>query len=130
MRRLWLLLVACGWAAAAAAWAACAHARREAAHWQGRARAAEARVGAACLPVYGLWWVDRRCDGLVLGLLPTAAQALVCPARLQVYRSIDQADVRARAQALGAGATPQPLVLEERGVRERVITLRWRAEIE
>jgi len=115
---------------AVATWCASARARvgtaGEAAYWRERAEAA----GRACSPVYGLWWVERECPGLAGLLLPSAVRALVCPARIKVYRASALERVVDRAARLPpGGGAPLPVVLEERGASERELDLLWKAEI-
>ena len=121
-----LAFAALGWIAAAClGWNGWASAR-QASYWQGRAAEAQARVGSACAPVFGVWWIERTCPGIAGGALPAPLQALACPGRIRTWRGGQEA-ARARAEALGPGLSP--LMLEEKGQAERELPIRWRAEV-
>ena len=94
-------------------------------YWRGRAAAAEAKLGSACAPVFGVFWIERSCTGWA-GLLPAGVQSVVCPARIRAWRG-DLEPTRARFEALGPNVSA--LMLEERGPKEREVALRWRAEL-
>lgn len=94
-------------------------------YWRGAAAGAKARVGAACSPVYGVWWIERSCTGWA-AYLPVKIQAVICPARIRAWRGGLEA-THARAEALGPFTAA--LLLEERGPKERELPLRWRAEV-
>jgi len=114
----WLVAAYLGWNG----WAA----GRRAAYWQGEADATRAKLGAACAPVYGVWWIERTCPGIAGWALPAPLQALACPGRVRTWRG-DLEGTRARAEALGASSAV--LLLEEKGPKERELPLKWRAEV-
>lgn len=88
--------------------------------------AARAQVGTACDTIYGAWWIEHRCGGVLGGFMPPGLAAIACPQTIQVYRSGRKEDVLARVAGLGPGRTL--LTLEERGARERAFPIYWRPE--
>lgn len=120
----WAVLTCAGWATA---WLVNRRAVERETVLAAAAQIAAEQVGLQCEPVFGAWWIERRCEGAA-AWLPRAVQELACPARVRAWRSTREEDLRKKLNELGPRA-PGLLVLEERGVREKELDLRWQADI-
>ena len=89
-----------------------------------RARCAEAesRVGASCEPVYQVHRIEFDCPPFIGSTLPESVKPVVCAPRVRVYR------VETAAKALRE-MRPGDILLEERGVREKVLKVEWKPEV-
>lgn len=114
-----LALGLAGGSAAGGAWEG--HLRAQLAATQAALLEAQERVGAGCEPVYMAAWPDGGCAAR-LSWPPVA-----CEVAVRVYRHPDQTRVLERVRAGGPrlGLT----LYEERGARERALSLRWNPEV-
>lgn len=91
---------------------------------EARAKALEAKHSeTTCEPVYQATWLEYECPPIVGSKFPQATKQVACTPALRVYRSGDFESVRAKARS--AGPLASLLVLDERGVREKPLSVVW-----
>ena len=87
------------------------------------AKALEAKHSeSACEPVYGAYWIAYECPPIIGGTLPDAVKPLVCRTRIERFRSSDLAKTRDKLPGTPGTSV---LVLDERGAREKSLSVVW-----
>lgn len=86
------------------------------------AKALEAKHSeTTCEPVYGAYWIAYECPPIIGGTLPDSVKPLVCRTRIERFRSSDLAKTRERLPGAGTAV----MVLDERGAREKPLSVVW-----